>query len=259
MNLRETLRYIDTRVENYSLPLYTEIISLCVKDEREQNRAQKLLQTSLRVANLYDLYFEGSGSHLLTWAQSFEGRLLSNRLVDRKARKDLLDIKDHLLGFFDVENDIWLKTKKGIVVPAEEIFSFMERRSSDALAHGRLLEIFTNNPDVTKGVYVYMQLLDYCTEFVEYEDDFSHELPNMVYMYLASRLASGPLPPSTEIPSDKKGALLLSRQTGLLGKVDEIAQGLSRQSDELDLRGFELLRKKISMQKAILLEAVHAG
>jgi predicted glycosyltransferase len=94
--LQETLNYIETRIKNYSIPIFTKIVDIYT-ESKETKRSEQLLRTALRVANFYDLYYETGDGDFLKWAEEYKNLLYEN--IDPKTKSDLKNIEKQILPF----------------------------------------------------------------------------------------------------------------------------------------------------------------
>ena len=197
-NIIDTVRKIDQRVAYYHR-LLLRLVRAYETEPSKTNRADFLLKTALRVAFLYDYYYETRRKQYLQAANKYKQLLYSH--CSLSLQNDLKWIERRIIKLFSFERKIWQQATKGQPVSNQDILKFWKMKSADAKFYGRIVNEFIKTKNFTKPIYVYTLLQDIYLDISEYDRDYQANMPNLLCLKLSQH--------NEDFPSRRKKALEL--------------------------------------------------
>jgi len=241
----QTLAYIDTRIENYSLPLFTQIVRSSTSDPLVRLKADDGLRTALRAANLFDFYYETDESSYKIEGWKQIGVLFHD--FGPKDRAELEKLGNEIIRFFGYEKELWNRVNQGEKVSDAKIRRFLLERSSDALFYARILQVFVPQENLGPALHANMQMLDMTTDIREWEIDLKNGNPNMLFMFLSQE---------NEVEAIKKlstkEAVDLAKSQNVDKKFIAIADELMTTFIDFDMPSIDLIGESAEVHRAAL-------
>lgn len=237
--IASTLEYIDQRIENYSLPLFTAIVKAHTNDLAIIQEASRTLRTALRTANLFDFYYETVDKDFLSEAHRQMGTLFQT--INPADQIKLKNIGNKIIPFFEFEKLLWKKVLSGEKATDEEIREFLKQRSSDALFYAGVVKIFVPEPDFSTPLHVNMQILDLKTDIKEWDKDIEDGSPNILFMFLSRNIN-----PERLKQLSKNEAIELAKEYRIDKQIIQMAKTIRNEVSDFDFAGYEFIADTIA-------------
>lgn len=178
-NIKAKLHWIDRRVG-----YYRKLLVRIIREGGNPNtvRVDFLLKTALRVAFLYDFYYETGAKDYRRAAAKYKRILYTS--VSSATKKSLQQIERRIMRLFHFERLIWSRARRGQKIPNKDIIKFWRMKSADSKFYGKIVQIFSRGKSFARPLYAFTLLQDIYLDVVEYEADHKGHLPNMICLKL---------------------------------------------------------------------------
>lgn len=161
----------------------TSIVSE-VSPRSDTQKIHSLIKRAIRCACLLDLYAETDDP--IYKAELEKQRSKFYEEVPEGFHLELKKVEDDVKRFFDNEQILIERISAGDKFSNDDIRNYLMGKSGDNLFYGRLLELLVPEWNLTNELRIQTMLFDIGKDLVDYGEDVTNGLPNILGMCLSS-------------------------------------------------------------------------
>lgn len=141
---------------------------------------------AIRCACLLDLYTETSDNVYLIELKKQRSRFYKE--VPKKFHSKLYKVENNVINFFNNERTLTKRIVASDKFSEDDIKKYLLGKSSDNLFYGKLLELLVPEWNLTRELQIQTMLFDMGKDLVDYEEDVTNGLPNILIMCINSKI-----------------------------------------------------------------------